>query len=220
VAFGTVATYPFTVTRSSGNVTQPSESASPEERSSGVLIAEPALITRPSPTVEDWERERCPRFAWQPGKRLLRSVRAYQACRARRGLWSKLLARFYVVEHRFWSVVSSAEVPLNTSGLSGGLVLPHPTGVVLHPESVVGPNCALFQQVTLGIGPRAGAPRLGGAVEVGPGAKILGGVSVGDGALIGANAVVVDDVPAFNVATGNPAVCRPQSARRRLSAPP
>jgi serine O-acetyltransferase len=208
------------VTRSSGNVTQPSESGFPHERSSGVQIAETAVFTRPSPSVEDWQRERCPRFSWQPGKQLLRSVRAYQACKARRGLWSKLLARFYVVEHRFWSVVSGAEIPLNTSGLSGGLILPHPTGVVLHPDSVVGPNCALFQQVTLGIGPRAGAPTLGGAIEVGPGAKILGGVIVGDGALIGANAVVVDDVPAFHVATGNPAVCRPQSARRRQSAPP
>jgi serine O-acetyltransferase len=184
-----------------------------------VHLAEGAF-TRPSPSIEDWERERCPRFSWQPGKQLLRCVRAYQACRARGGLWNKLRARFYVLEHRFWSAVAGADIPVNTNALSGGLILPHPTGVVLHPDSVVGPNCALFQQVTLGIGPRLGAPILGGAVEVGPGAKILGGVHVGDGALIGANAVVVDDVPAFHVATGNPAVCRPQSERRRLSAPP
>lgn len=179
-----------------------------------------AAFTRPSPTLEDWERERCQRFSWQPGKQLLRSLRAYQRCKARGGLWSELRARFCVLEHRFWSAVTAAEIPLNASGLAGGLVLPHPTGVVVHPDSVVGPNCALFQQVTLGIGPRPGAPRLGGSIEVGPGAKILGGVVIGDGALIGANAVVVDDVPAFHVATGNPAVCRPQSARRRYSAPP
>jgi serine O-acetyltransferase len=210
--------HPATVTSLRSQVTQQTEPV-PVDRASGVQLAE-GFFTRPSPTIEDWERERCPRLAWQPGRQLIRSVRAYQACKASGGLWNRLLARFYVLEHRFWSVMASAEIPLNTGGLSGGLILPHPTGVVLHPDSVVGPNCALFQQVTLGIGPRAGAPRLGGAVEVGPGAKILGGVVIGDGALIGANAVVVDDVPAFNVATGNPAVCRPQSAQRRLSAPP
>jgi serine O-acetyltransferase len=184
-----------------------------------VQLSESAY-TRPSPSIEDWERERCPRFSWQPGKQLLRCVRAHHARKARGGPWNKLLARFHVLEHRFWSAVAGADIPVNTGGLSGGLILPHPTGVVLHPDSVVGPNCALFQQVTLGIGPREGAPRLGGAVEVGPGAKILGGVQIGDGALIGANAVVVDDVPAFHTATGNPAVCRPQSEKRRLSAPP
>jgi serine O-acetyltransferase len=189
------------------------------DRNTVVQLAE-AVFTRPSPTLADWTRESCPRFSWQPAKQLLRTVRRYQACRENRNPWNRLLARFYVLEHRFWSVVTAAEVPINVARLGGGLVLPHPTGVVLHSDVEVGPNCALFQQVTLGVGPRPGAPRLGGAVEVGPGAKILGGVTIGDGALIGANAVVVSDVPAFHVATGNPAICRPQSARRRQSAPP
>ncbi len=45
------------------------------------------------------------------------------------------------LRHRFWSVVSGAEIPLNAVRIAGGLLLPHPHGVVVHPEAVIGPNC-------------------------------------------------------------------------------
>jgi serine O-acetyltransferase len=82
----------------------------------------------------------------------------------------------------------------------------HPNGVVIFPGSVIGPNCQIFQQVTIGVGgSRSGAPVLGGHVDVGAGAKILGGVKIGDHALIGANAVVLQDVPPGATAVGVPA---------------
>jgi serine O-acetyltransferase len=112
-----------------------------------------------------------------------------------------------VLRHRFWAIVTGADVPLN-SEIEGGLMLPHPNGVVIHPEARVGPNCILFQQVTLGTGPKPGLPKLGGHVEVGPGAKILGGVLIGDHVLVGANAVVVSDVPEGSVVAGVPAVVK------------
>jgi serine O-acetyltransferase len=156
-----------------------------------------------SAEVPDWSRERCRRF-WDPGRRLLRSIRRYQAWRAR-GPFGRALARACVVPHRFWSAVAGADIPLDAR-LGGGLLLPHPNGVVIHPDAVVGPNCLIFQQVTLGQGgPKPGAPVLGGHVDVGAGAKVLGGVHVGDHARIGANAVVLDDVPAGATAVGVPA---------------
>ena len=101
--------------------------------------------------------------------------------------------------------MTGAEIDLNAR-IDGGLLLPHPNGIVIHPEAVIGPNCLIFQQVTLGTGGRiAGCPRLGGHVDVGAGAKILGGVTVGDHAKIGANAVVLDDVPGGTTAVGVPA---------------
>lgn len=110
-----------------------------------------------------------------------------------------------VLRWRFWSIVAGAEVPLNAS-LGGGLILPHPQGVVIHPNAVVGVNCMVFQNVTIGTGgPKPGAPRIGGHVDIGAGAKILGGVVVGDHARIGANAVVIEDVPAGATAVGVPA---------------
>ena len=71
---------------------------------------------------------------------------------------------------------------------------------------MIGPNCPLFQQVTIGFGgPKSGLPVLGGHVDVGAGAKVLGGVRLGDHCRIGANAVVLDDVPAGATAAGVPA---------------
>jgi serine O-acetyltransferase len=155
-----------------------------------------------SATTPDWSRERCRQF-WDPGRRLLRTIRKYQRWKAR-GRLMRLLARYWVLEYRFWSAVSGAEIPLNVD-LGGGLLIPHPNGVVIHSRAVVGPNCLLFQQVTLGGGPKPGFPVLGGHVDVGAGAKLLGGIRVGDHAKIGANAVVLDDVPAGATAVGVPA---------------
>ena len=114
-----------------------------------------------------------------------------------------LLRRLAVLRHRFWSIVTGAEIPLNCR-ISGGLMIPHPNGIVIHPDSEIGPNCFILQQVTLASNP-GGAPRLGGNVLVGSGAKLLGDISIGDNARIGANAVVLQDVPAGATAVGVPA---------------
>jgi serine O-acetyltransferase len=110
-----------------------------------------------------------------------------------------------VLWYRWWSAVCGAEIDLKVR-IGGGLLIPHPNGIVIFPDVVIGPNCLIFQQVTLGIGGRtAGCPILGGHVDVGAGAKILGGVTIGDHAKIGANAVVLDDVPGGATAVGVPA---------------
>jgi serine O-acetyltransferase len=156
-----------------------------------------------SPTVPDWSREAKRPFAWDPGRSLIASLRAYQAHAARSGPLHALAARLAVLRHRFWSAVTGADIPLNCR-IGGGLLLPHPNGVVIHPQASIGPNCLLFQQVTLGA-TLSGVPTLGGHVDVGAGAKVLGPVSVGDCAQIGANAVVLSDVPGDAVAVGVPA---------------
>lgn len=109
-----------------------------------------------------------------------------------------------MLRHCFWSVVTGADIPINAR-IGGGLLLPHPNGVVIHPEAEIGPNCIIFQQVTLG-SRDGGVPRIGGHVDIGAGAKILGAIAVGDHARIGANAVVLQDVPSGKTAVGVPAV--------------
>jgi len=167
----------------------------------------------PSAHEPDWRRERCARFEWHPSRQLMRSLRDYARARERSDILGTVQRKWSVLRHRFWSAVTGAEIPLNAARISGGLMMPHPNGVVVHPEAVIGPNCLIFQQVTIGSGPRPGVPKLGGHVDVGPGAKILGGVTIGDHAVIGANAVVVSDVPAGAVAVGVPAVSRRSSVR-------
>ncbi len=180
-----------------------------------------ALDGLPSASVPDWERERCSWWRWQPSRQLLCSLRSYERARSRGGLFGLVLSKVAVLRHRFWSVVTGADIPLSCR-LGGGLMLPHPNGVVIHPDVILGPNCMLFQQVTLGVGSRPGLPTLGGHVDVGPGAKILGGVTIGDHAVVGANAVVLQDVPSFGLAVGVPAIDvgdRPREAPRAEEPP-
>ncbi len=156
-----------------------------------------------SAVTPDWERERCHQF-WVPGRRLLRAIRAYQRFRSA-GRWAAPLRAWWVVQYRFWSTVTGADIQLNCR-LGGGLLLPHPNGIVIHPDVIIGPNCLIFQQVTLGSGgPIPGVPTVGGHVDIGAGAKLLGGITVGDHAKIGANAVVLCDVPIGATAVGIPA---------------
>jgi serine O-acetyltransferase len=91
------------------------------------------------------------------------------------------------------------------------LFIDHGMGVVIGETAEVGDDVVLFHGATLGgRSMRHGKrhPTLGNRVVVGAGAKILGPVRIGDGAQIGANAVVVKDVPAGAVAVGVPADVR------------
>jgi len=177
-------------------------------------VRRPAAATpRPaiSATVPDWAREYKAPFAWSPPYALLASLRDYQRWRSGNVLQRAVLMRWAVLRHRFWSVITGADLPLNTR-IAGGLKLTHPNGVVVHPAADIGPNCLLFQQVTLGTGGKIpGAPRLVGHNAIGAGAKILGGVTIGAHAKVGANAVVLCDVPEGATAVGIPArIVRPE----------
>jgi serine O-acetyltransferase len=85
-----------------------------------------------------------------------------------------------------------------------GLVLIHATGVVINGSVRGGTNISIEHQVTIGA-ERRQIPVIGNDVFIGAGAKIIGAVTVGDGARIGANAVVVHDIPAWSTAVGIPA---------------
>lgn len=150
----------------------------------------------------EWDREE-PERLWDPPKRLLRSIRRYQHWREQGGPVGKLMCKRWNLSHRFWTVVTGADIPLN-SRLGGGLCMPHPNGIVIHPSAIIGNNCMLFQQVTIGNN-NGGVPVLGDHVDVGAGAKILGGIVLGPRAAVGANAVVVHDVPAGATVAGIPA---------------
>lgn len=88
------------------------------------------------------------------------------------------------------------------------LFIDHGMGVVIGATAEVGDDCTLYQGVTLGgtaLHQGKRHPTLGNNVIVGSGAQVLGGFTVGDGARIGANAVVVGAVPAHTTVVGIPA---------------
>jgi serine O-acetyltransferase len=89
-----------------------------------------------------------------------------------------------------------------------GFFIDHGMGVVIGETAIVGDHVVLYQNVTLGgTGKRRGKrhPTLGNDVVVGVGAKVLGAITIGDGARIGGGAVVVKDVPPHSTAIGVPA---------------
>lgn len=92
--------------------------------------------------------------------------------------------------------------------LGEGVIFLHTVGVVIGGDSQVGDRVVFLGSNTLGSVDYRGYPRIGNDVIVGAGARILGPVTIGDGAQIGANAVVLTDVPPGAVAVGIPATVR------------
>lgn len=92
--------------------------------------------------------------------------------------------------------------------IGNGLFIDHGAGVVIGETAVVGDNCTIYHNVTLGgTGKDKGSkrhPTLGDDVLVGTGAKILGAIRVGSNSLIGANAVLLTDVPPDSTVVGVP----------------
>lgn len=98
-------------------------------------------------------------------------------------------------------------IPFDTE-IGPGFFIGHFGGIVVNGRARIGRNCNISHGVTLGQtnrGPRQGCPVIGNRVYIGPGAKVIGAVTVGDGAAIGANAVVTRDVPPGAVVAGAPA---------------
>jgi serine O-acetyltransferase len=96
------------------------------------------------------------------------------------------------------------------------IIIEHQGAIVINGYSTIGDDCILRQGVTLGnktLDRPTECPTLGRRVNVGAGAKILGGVTIGDDAVIGANAVVLTDVPAGALAVGVPAVIKYPASR-------
>lgn len=96
----------------------------------------------------------------------------------------------------------------------------HGMGVVIGETAEVGDDVMLYHDVTLGGRSMAKVkrhPTLGNGVIVGAGARILGPVLIGNGCEIGANAVVVKDVPDNSVAVGIPATVRPRRDKPRTT---
>jgi serine O-acetyltransferase len=167
------------------------------------MAVDNGIVNNVSDITPDWQREKPLRF-WDPGRKLLKSIRQYQKWHEKRGVFALMACKICVFRHRFWSVVCGADIPLNCK-IGGGLCIPHPNGIVIHPNVEIGVNCLIHQQVTIGIKNGGGLPKIKGHVDIGAGAKILGDITLYEHALVGANAVVTHDVQSYEVVAGIPA---------------
>lgn len=129
--------------------------------------------------------------------------------RLSRALLAAHLAPLAYVVARLNQVINGIEIP-PTVAIGPGLVIQHPSGIVLHGRVELGARFYMHTGVVLGVrtgtdGATLGPPTCGDDVYLGAGAKLLGALHVGDGGQVGANAVVLADVPAGATATGIPA---------------
>lgn len=106
--------------------------------------------------------------------------------------WGCLVAHYTLAAP--WRFFHGVHIP-HDADIGPGLRLPHPRNVLIAPGAQLGRDCSVYHDVTLGRGARKGVPRLGDRVMLFPGARVLGGITVGDDARIGANAVVQQRVP-------------------------
>lgn len=125
---------------------------------------------------------------------------------AKRGMWRCVYQLCRIIHFRKSINYGISISPLTSIGR--GLYIGHFGGIVVNERAVIGENCNLSQGVTIGKsnrGSRAGYPTIEDKVYLAPGCVVVGGIRIGDGAAVGANAVVIYDVEAGSVVAGSPA---------------
>ena len=118
----------------------------------------------------------------------------------RAGFLKSALLMLYRAMYRYVRNNYGIEIPLSVS-IGRRLELAHQHGMVFHWKAVIGDNCAIRHNATIGAGYGGQktlhkGPCLENRVEIGPGAVIFAGIKIGEGAVIGPNVVVMADVPA------------------------
>ncbi len=88
----------------------------------------------------------------------------------------------------------------------------HFSGIIISGDAIIGDDVVVRNGVTIGLKNtnERGSPVIGNRVDIGTGAKLLGNIRIGDDVVIGANAVVITDIPPNSLAVGVPAVIKPR----------
>jgi serine O-acetyltransferase len=136
--------------------------------------------------------------------------RIAHTCRGRLGLPGRVVAAvlFWWLRHFYGCAIAS------TARIFGGLILPHPQGIVVGEGVVVGPRAWIYQNVTLGGAPgKSGYPYVGADARIFAGAVLTGPLVLGDNVVVGANAVVSRDVPSRTAVRVAPTVLAPLADR-------
>ena len=126
--------------------------------------------------------------------------------------WLRMPFSFaYHVLFKLVQILTGVELPCETR-IGRNFVIDHFGGIVISGYASFGDNCRVRNGVVVGLKnvDEPVAPRIGNDVDIGAGAKVLGPLVIGDRVVIGANAVVLTDVPSDHIAVGVPAVIKPR----------
>jgi serine O-acetyltransferase len=126
---------------------------------------------------------------------------------------------FYKILRLLSEILTGIELPCEAK-LGRRFRIDHFGGIIISGDAVFGDDCVVRNGVTVGLryaGER-GSPVIGNRVDIGAGAKVLGAIHIGDDVAIGANAVVLVDVPSNSIAVGVPARVLPRRRGMREEA--
>lgn len=123
--------------------------------------------------------------------------------------WSRVgLYHLALLWHRRQQIIYGVYIDFTTE-IGPGLYLGHAVGIVVNRRCIIGANCTLSHNATLGQtnsrSKHPGSPRLGDRVYIGCGSAVLGGIQLGNDCAVAPNAVVIKDVADREVVSGNPA---------------
>jgi serine O-acetyltransferase len=129
----------------------------------------------------------------------------------RPALLRKLMSLIYKIWFKVAQIVTGVELPCEVE-IGRNFIIDHFGGIVISGYAKFGDNCRIRNGVVVGLQTVENpiAPVFGNNVDIGTGAKILGAISIGNDVLIGANAVVIRDVPDNHIAVGVPATNKPR----------
>jgi len=99
-------------------------------------------------------------YVFNMSRLLLASIASYQSYRSRSGVFAIVARRFALLRYLFWTIVTGSDIA-PTARLGARLRLPHPSGVVIHGGAIIGDDCLIMQQVTVGVVGDSGAPIIG-----------------------------------------------------------
>jgi serine O-acetyltransferase len=152
-------------------------------------------------------------------------------CNYRYGVWALTVRfapfRWLASKHyglNLFLILITSGIQLNRETKIGkDLHLIHAGNIKIHPKTVIGDRCGIQQDVHIGVNmENDGVPVIGNDVYLGDGAKLFGPITIGDGARIAANSLVIHDVPPGATAIGVPArvlkyTGRPASEKKETS---
>ena len=139
----------------------------------------------------------------------------YRFGRWRYGVRPTILRRpcsaLYRVFYKLVQIATGIELPCEVP-VGRNFVIDHFGGIIVSGYAQFGDDCRIRNGVVVGLAriDESAAPRVGHRVDIGAGAKLLGPITIGDDVIIGANAVVLCDVPSNSLAVGVPAVVKPR----------
>lgn len=124
----------------------------------------------------------------------------------KKNIFVRFLYMLTIIIYKHYQYKTGIQIPVGTS-VGPGLMFPHFSCIIINKDSIIGSNCTIYQGVTIGKSIDGLTPVIGNNVTIYAGAKVFGGIHIGNNVVIGSNAVVTKDIPSNEIVVGIPAKC-------------